>query len=107
VLPAEVATPLAMALSELVHNAVQHGYDAGTPGQVDVVVSPDGNGGLHVEVVDDGRGLPEGFDMAGSDRLGLQIVRTLVEGELGGALILRRQPTGGTVASIDVRADRL
>ena len=36
VLPAEVATPLAMVLSELVHNAVEHGYDAGAVGRVEV-----------------------------------------------------------------------
>ena len=35
---------------------------------------------------DNGRGLPEGFDPAGSDGLGLQIVRTLVTSELGGSL---------------------
>src|SRR3954451_6349434 len=35
VLPAEVATPLAMVLSELVHNAVEHGYDAGQGGHVE------------------------------------------------------------------------
>jgi len=37
-------------------------------------------------VRDDGLGLPEGFDPATSDGLGLQIVRTLVTGELGGEL---------------------
>ena len=35
---------------------------------------------------DDGRGLPEGFALDASDRLGLQIVRTLVEAELRGAI---------------------
>jgi two-component system, sensor histidine kinase PdtaS len=102
VLPAEVATPLAMALSELVHNAVEHGYETGVRGRVEVIVACSAADQLQVEVVDDGRGLPEGFAMAESDRLGLQIVRTLVEGELGGHLTLTRRPAGGTVAAIDV-----
>jgi two-component sensor histidine kinase len=102
VLPAEVATPLAMVLSELVQNAVQHGYDAGARGQVEVLVESSGADRLHVEVADDGRGLPAQFVLADSDRLGLQIVRTLVEGELGGRLTLTRRPQGGTVAAIDV-----
>jgi two-component sensor histidine kinase len=37
-------------------------------------------------VEDDGRGLPAGFDLDRSASLGLSIVRTLVESELGGQL---------------------
>jgi two-component sensor histidine kinase len=102
VLPAEVATPLAMALSELVHNAVEHGYEDGGRGQVDVVVECPSPDRLRVAVTDDGRGLPAEFDIGDSDRLGLAIVRTLVEGELGGQLSLDRRPEGGTIASMDV-----
>jgi two-component sensor histidine kinase len=102
VLPAEVATPLAMVLSELVHNAVEHGYDAGAAGRVDVGVDCSGVERLRVEVADDGRGLPESFDLNASDRLGLQIVRTLVESELGGRLTIATRPGGGTVVTIDV-----
>jgi two-component sensor histidine kinase len=43
-------------------------------------------GRLHVVVEDDGRGLPEDFDPDSSTQLGLSIVRTLVESELGGVL---------------------
>jgi two-component sensor histidine kinase len=102
VLPAEVATPLAMVLSELVHNAVEHGFDAGVRGHVEVGVDCSGAERLHVEVADDGRGLPDGFDINRSDRLGLQIVRTLVESELGGRLTITNRESGGTVATIDV-----
>lgn len=102
VLPAEVATPLAMALSELVHNAVEHGYDDGARGRVDIVVECPSPERLRVAVVDDGRGLPTGFDIEDSDRLGLAIVRTLVEGELGGTLSLSGRSEGGTTASMDV-----
>ncbi|HEX3824546.1 MAG TPA: sensor histidine kinase [Mycobacteriales bacterium] len=102
VLPAEVATPLAMALSELVHNAVEHGYAHGAAGRVEVVVRCSSAQRLAVEVLDDGCGLPAEFVATDSDRLGLQIVRTLVEGELGGRLALQPRPEGGTRAAIDV-----
>jgi two-component sensor histidine kinase len=104
VLAAEVATPLAMVLSELVHNAVEHGYDGGAQGHVTVSVDRVGDDRLQVAVADDGRGLPAGFELADSERLGLQIVRTLVEGELGGTLTMGRRPSGGTVATIDLVA---
>ncbi|MFP5369918.1 MAG: ATPase, partial [Actinomycetes bacterium] len=38
------------------------------------------------------RGLPEDFDAAASDGLGLQIVRTLVTSELGGSLTMTSPP---------------
>jgi two-component sensor histidine kinase len=102
VLTAEVATPLAMAVTELLQNAVEHGYtDVARAGLVELAVERSAHA-LRVQVRDDGRGLPAGFDPNASDRLGLQIVRTLVETELGGRLTLGARPAGGTVASVDV-----
>jgi two-component sensor histidine kinase len=46
------------------------------------------NSDIHVIISDDGVGLPEGFDIAKSPNLGLQIVRTLTENELSGTLSL-------------------
>jgi two-component sensor histidine kinase len=57
---------------------------------------------LRLRVEDDGRGLPEGFDLAASTRLGLQIVRTLVEGELRGSIALEPRPGSGTRAVLQV-----
>jgi two-component sensor histidine kinase len=60
-------------------------------------------GRLHMAVDDDGRGLPAGFDLDGSTNLGLSIVRTLVESEFGGQLVVGPVPAGrGTRAEIDV-----
>jgi two-component sensor histidine kinase len=98
-LPAEVATALAMVLTELVQNAVEHGYPAPSRGQI--VVAPEREGGeLVVRVTDEGAGLPAGFDLDGSPRLGLRIVRTLVEGELQGSLGVQRAADKGTCAVV-------
>ncbi|MGH3497613.1 MAG: histidine kinase N-terminal domain-containing protein [Nocardioidaceae bacterium] len=95
-LPASIATPLAMVLTEIVQNAVTHGLRGGggriglrtrrTPSQ------------LVVDVEDDGAGLPDGFDPWGSTSLGLSIVRTLVEGELGGTIEFGNGVSGGGAA---------
>ncbi len=100
VISAEVATPLVVAVSELVQNAFEHGL-AGRGGSIEVLAARVDDG-LRVEVVDDGAGLPPGFEERASDRLGLQIVRTLVESELSGRLRLERRDQGGTRAVIDV-----
>jgi two-component sensor histidine kinase len=85
----DVATPLAMVLTEVLQNAMEHGFPDGRSGTVDVVVRTT-EAGLEVRVADDGVGIPAGFDLAASSSLGLSIVRTLV-GELGGTLRIARR----------------
>ena len=93
-LPAAAATPLVMAVTELLHNAAEHAFVDGEPGTI--VLDVDRNGDdLVVRVRDDGRGLPPGFDPAASTGLGLQIVRTLVTSELHGTLAMGSPEPGG------------
>ncbi len=101
-LTAEVATPLAMVLTEVLQNAVEHGFRDGE-GTV-VLAAQRLVGRLRVSVVDDGVGLPDGFDLDGSTSLGLSIVRTLVESELDGQLEMGPAPGGGTRVVLDIPA---
>ena len=103
-LPADVATSLAMVLTELMQNAVEHGFD-GQPGHLLLRVMRLA-GRLDVTVEDDGRGLPADFDPATSGNLGLSIVRTLVESELGGMLTIGRGLAGGTRVDLDLPLTR-
>lgn len=82
---AHVATSLALALAELVHNAIEHGPGISGRGSVEVGMRRVG-GEIVLTVRDDGPGLPEGFDVASSSNLGLAIVRTVVEDDLRGTL---------------------
>jgi two-component system, sensor histidine kinase PdtaS len=112
-LPASVATPLAMVLTELLQNALQHGFGSAGPGvpgsracdatdgMIEVLAAraPEQ---LTVTVTDSGAGLPPDFDLENTASLGLQIVRTLVVAELGGRLSIAPRPEGGTVAVVDL-----
>jgi len=101
-LPAEVATAIALVLTELVQNAVEHACPGPVGGSV-VVAALRSDDGLRVEVVDDGVGLPVGFDLSAGPQLGLKIVRTLVEGELRGRISLAAGTDGvGTSAVVEV-----
>jgi two-component sensor histidine kinase len=110
VLPATVATPLSVVLNELLQNAIDHAFPEeldlrAAPGGVEVHLDNDGER-LRATVVDDGVGIPEGFELAEATGLGLSIVRTLVTSELVGQITLRRGTGGGdrpgTVVELDV-----
>lgn len=101
VFPADRATPLVMVLTELVQNAVEHAFDPGVNGTVTVNAQRSARM-LDVVVRDEGKGLPEGFSLEASNRLGLQIVRTLVAAELGGSLELTSNEVGGTDARLQL-----
>lgn len=83
-LPLAQATSVALVLNELVQNAVEHGFKERTQGKVHVDLD-DTDGRIEIRVTNDGRPLPEGFNPAANDRLGLRIVNDLVRGGLGGS----------------------
>jgi two-component sensor histidine kinase len=96
---ASMATPLAMVLTELLQNAMQHGFPhpAQEDGLLEVAAVREPER-LTVIVADSGVGLPADFDLDSTTSLGLQIVRTLVVSELGGRLRISPRPGGGTEA---------
>jgi two-component sensor histidine kinase len=91
-LESRIATPLSLVVTELMHNALEHGlYESGT--RLAIELQRYSNEGL-ITISDDGVGLPEGFDLSTSSNLGLQIVRTLIENELKGELKLESTQQG-------------
>jgi len=106
VLDADRATALIMVVTELVQNAIEHAFDP-TDGRGHIVLRAERSARwLDIVVGDDGRGLPDGFTLESSDRLGLQIVRTLMSAELDGSLEMRPRPGGGTDVVVRVPIGR-
>src|SRR6478609_5551468 len=99
-LSADVATSLAMIISELCQNAVEHGL-AHQSGEVRVVPSRF-DGRLRMEISDDGQGLPPGFDWRQSRSLGLSIVNTLVAEMEGSFQLGPRQAGPGTEVVVEI-----
>ncbi len=99
-LGAELATPLAVTLTELLQNALDHAFADGRTGTIGVELGRDDH---HVSVVvwDDGIGITG--DILGGARLGLQIVRSLVQ-ELGGNFEITSD--GGTRVELRVPVAR-
>ncbi len=132
-LSADVATPLAVAIAELLQNAMEHAFPEpwyaessqssaqesgspapgpapsgrqatpGTDARVDLMLCEQPDA-LGVVVRDNGCGLPEGFDIDQTRSLGLSIVRDLVRSQLGGTI--KMETDGGTVVRLDIPVSR-
>jgi PAS domain S-box-containing protein len=72
------AIPCGLILNELVTNALKHAFPDDRAGLVCLNVALE-EGRCHLGVTDDGVGLPEGFDAAETNTLGMQLVVTLTK----------------------------
>lgn len=97
--PGSMATSLAMVMTELCQNAIEHGLKTRN-GEVIVQVTRDEDE-LVLEVVDNGAGLPDDFDLCTASSLGLSIVTTLVN-DLGGGFSLTNNVGDGSTARVQV-----
>jgi len=99
----ETAMPLAVAMVELVQNAVDHALPGRTTSvQIDLIGD---RRDLIVRVSDDGSGLPDGFSLDRDSGLGLAIVRQFVVADLGGTITMgpaRTQDPVGTLVEIRI-----
>ena len=109
-LPTDLATPLALALTELLTNAVEHAFiDFGGPdnehvGVVTLDLSLDGDYAV-AQIRDNGRGLEADFKLEVATSLGLSIVRDLIRSQLNGTIEMTNMPFadgGGTMVRVVV-----
>jgi two-component sensor histidine kinase len=85
----KVATALSLVITELIHNALEHGLsDSGDLLSVEIVKN---SNSYKVTVIDNGAGLPAEFNLEKSGNLGLQIANTLTKNELKGSIKLFRE----------------
>ena len=99
--------PLEQVISNLVGNALTHAFTPDQAGTIRISARPEGDGGVCIEVADDGRGMPpevveHAFDPffttrlgKGGSGLGLYIAYTLVAGLLGGSIRLESTEGAG------------
>ncbi len=100
----DAAVPLGLIASELMMNSMEHGAAQDGKAVVDVTLKVDptdeaGQIPATLEMRDNGRGLPDGFDLDASDSLGLTVARQFAKA-LDGELTLTRASGGGTLAKL-------
>ena len=83
------AIALGMLTHELITNALKHAYSDGVPGHIKVILKHNDNGIIELRFSDNGRGLPDNFQIETTSSLGMKIIASTVR-QLGGNLEMNR-----------------
>jgi two-component sensor histidine kinase len=98
----DAAIPVALIMAEAIANAIEHGFADHDRGHISICLKRRDDG-VELSVSDDGRGLPEDFDLESAGSLGIRISRILsqqlgaiftVEGSQGGTVMRLALPGG-------------
>lgn len=105
-MPAQDATPLSLVLTELITNAVEHGFENRQEGHIVISVGRGGNN-LNVVVEDDGSGIAAETDgqapKSSGSGLGTQIINTFVKNDFSGTVRWQSRRGGGTRVVLDMK----
>ncbi|MFW5854073.1 MAG: sensor histidine kinase [Thermodesulfobacteriota bacterium] len=86
------AVPVGLIVNELLSNALRHAFPEERSGRITISLRSDGRNSLVLRVEDDGVGLPDRADIFESGPcIGLNMVKGLVEKQLGGGLDVNRE----------------
>lgn len=75
----DAALPCALLANEVVSNSLKHAFPEGRSGEIRVVLRPDPDDAVRLELSDDGIGLPESLDWTAAPTLGLRLIRELAK----------------------------
>jgi two-component sensor histidine kinase/HAMP domain-containing protein len=106
-LPLDIAVPFGLVMTEIVSNSLKYAFNNGRRGTFFVVLQKtapaapgatgsggrDNRAGVELVIGDDGAGPPEVFDLKKPETLGIQLIVSLVEGQLHGTIDI--DTTGG------------
>ncbi|NIP99753.1 MAG: hypothetical protein GWM98_04385 [Nitrospinaceae bacterium] len=83
--------PCGLLIQELVSNSLKHAFPRKRKGEIRVSLRPVKGKKLELIVADNGVGFPQGMDFRNTRSLGLQLVTTLAEKQLGGTVRWKRK----------------
>jgi two-component sensor histidine kinase len=87
------AIALGMLTHELITNALKHAYSDGVRGHIKVILKHSDNDSIELRFSDNGRGLPDNFQIETTSSLGMKIIASTVR-QLGGTLEINRLEPG-------------
>ena len=87
------AIALGMLTHELITNALKHAYSDGVRGHIKVILKHTDDDSIELRFSDNGRGLPDNFQIETTSSLGMKIIASTVR-QLGGTLEINRLEPG-------------
>lgn len=105
-LPVDQAIPCALVVNEILSNSFKHAFRGRREGTIRVTMSQ-GDGRVHIEVRDDGKGMPEHFDATRSNSLGLKLIRTLIQHQLQGTLVINSSDGTEVIVEFPLRGSEI
>jgi PAS domain S-box-containing protein len=97
-LPVDQALPCALVINEILSNSYKHAFKGKKQGTIKIS-AVQANGQIRITVRDNGIGMPERFDIASANSLGLKLVRTLVQHQLKGSLMINSRDGTETIVA--------
>jgi len=83
------ASPLGLIINELISNSLKYAFPDDRKGEITITMKK-ADKELELTVMDDGVGMPEGLEWRNSNSLGLKLICSLTENQLGGSVEMER-----------------
>jgi two-component sensor histidine kinase len=84
------AVPLGLIINEIITNAIKYAFPDNSQGMISISMDLVEQGDVLLVIADNGKGLPAGFDSAGSHSLGMNLVQGLTK-QLNGTFTIKSQ----------------
>ncbi len=97
----DTAIPCGLLINEVISNSLKHAFRDTAEGIISISMKETDQGAMTLTIADNGCGMPEYVEMHDTDSLGMQLIATLAEEQLGGIVDLNRQD--GTKYTITFR----
>ncbi|MCG6551680.1 MAG: DUF3365 domain-containing protein [Candidatus Magnetominusculus sp. LBB02] len=86
----DMAISCGLVLNELISNSLKYAFKGGASGEIGIMAARNDDN-YEIEIWDDGAGLPTSVGLRDNETLGLQLVVSIVENQLRGAISLDRE----------------
>lgn len=102
-LDVSIALPIGLVLNEGITNSIKHAFPNKKGGIIDISMLPDKNNNWLFRIKDNGRGLPDNFDIDSTQSLGVRLMKGLSEDIVASFSI---QSDNGTCLTIELNIDK-
>ncbi|MBT5419551.1 MAG: histidine kinase, partial [Candidatus Cloacimonetes bacterium] len=72
------AIPCGLLINEIVTNSIKHGFNGNKKGEIIINMKEGKDNYFHLEISNNGEGLPDGIDYTNPESTGMELIRILI-----------------------------